>query len=207
MNSLLCVDLVKFTKKLEVLGFVHNILQSLCLLRTAHCSSQLPSTRQPWSHQSKQKKSSPQLWHLSRASQAPSSSSQHPSGTDHGNVTLLQRGQEPDRAVTRQRQEPASGRQISGTRTGREGDFQAAGKGELQLEKAKGSLDTQTLSECARVFTWASGAATHSLPQCALHRGVVFSKFVLFCGSSWNLAVGDWRSIQAYDRDKLKWPK
>lgn len=50
-----------------------------------------------------------------------SSSSQHPSSTDHGNTTLLP---EPELAVRRQGQEFGSERQILGNRAGTERDFQ-----------------------------------------------------------------------------------
>lgn len=64
---------------------------------------------------------------------------QHPNSPDRENITLVQRRQESDLPVRRQMQEPGTGRHMSGTRTGREGDFQVGGKGELQLEKAEGS--------------------------------------------------------------------
>lgn len=80
-----CLDLVKIKKinnnlknslnSLEVLEFFSYILQRLCLLHIRPCCfSQLTSTRQLWSHQSKQEKSSPQLWRSSRTCWAPSCS-------------------------------------------------------------------------------------------------------------------------------------
>lgn len=108
-------------EKLEVLEFVHNILWKLSL---AHCSS---GHHDPTG--ARKRRITPSFGTGAELPKLPALPHSIPAAQPMETQPCCR--DQPDLAVRSQGQEFGSERQILGTRTGKEGDFQVEGKGEL----------------------------------------------------------------------------